>query len=132
MFLLRGLIKQIVAVAAIGFVVRKLIASGDPRAQRVGTTANRVMGNVFGVDAHGERTRPRGRGLVRSAAGAAFGGAMSYFFDPAQGRDRRARATKATVGRMRRNGKDNVALLPAAGSSEPAEAASAPGSTLTP
>lgn len=118
MFLIRGLIKQIMVVTAVGFLVRKLMASGDSRAQRVGRTANRVMGNVFGVDAEGQRTRPRGRGLVRSAAGAAFGGAMSYFFDPVQGRDRRERVRTSTVGRIRRNGSADTPLLPAGGEDE--------------
>jgi hypothetical protein len=51
MFFLRRLIKNLLVVAALGFVVRKLISSSDPRLQRAGNIANKGMRVVFGSDA---------------------------------------------------------------------------------
>ncbi len=103
MFFLRKLIGRLLFVTILGYVIRKLRDSKDPRAQKVGNTANKVLGGAFGVNANGRGARPRG-GVRRSAGSAAVGGLMSYFFDPAQGADRRARAknfAKERIGRAR-------------------------------
>ena len=113
MFLFKRLFKQIVLTAVIGFVIRKLMSSNDPRAQRIGHGANKLVGGVIGLDENAQRVpRRRGRRVARSTATAAVGGAMSYFFDPVQGAERRARAKRFASDKMHRNGDQH--LLPAA------------------
>jgi hypothetical protein len=116
MFFLRRIIKQIVLVTVIGFVIRKLMASSDPRAQKVGHQINRVVGGVFGLDERGHRVPRRHRtAMTKSAGSALVGGALSYFFDPKQGYDRRAKAkTFASEKLARRNGSTTYGTLPAA------------------
>ena len=114
MFLLfRRFFKQIALTAIIGFVIRKLMASNDPRAKRIGDGANKLVGGAFGLD---ENARPlprrRSRRVASRAATAAAGGAMSYFFDPIHGSERRAKVKQFASERMHRNGDQH--LLPAA------------------
>lgn len=62
MFFLRRFVRRLLIVFLIGFIVRKLLDSSDPRARRVGEVANRLMGSRFTA----EGTRPRqGRRLSR-------------------------------------------------------------------
>jgi hypothetical protein len=104
MRVLKRFSKQIVLTAVIGFVVRKLLASDDERAQRIGRGANKLVGGAFGPDEIA-RPQPRhlGRIAVRSAATAAIGGAVAYFFDPTNGAERRARVSTFARDRLRRN-----------------------------
>lgn len=129
LFLFRRLIKQFVLTAIIGFVIRKLMSSNDPRTKRIGEGANKLVGGVIGLDANANPVpRRRGRGMAKRAATAAAGGAMSYFFDPAQGAQRRQRVKRYASEKLNRNGQPP--MLPAAetGSPIPAHAA-APGVT---
>jgi hypothetical protein len=114
MFLLfRRFFKQLVLTAIIGFVIRKLMASNDPRAQRIGDGANKLVGGAFGLDENARRLpRRRGRRAARGAATAAAGGAMSYFFDPVHGSERRAKVKQFASERLHRNGDQR--LLPSA------------------
>jgi predicted lipid-binding transport protein (Tim44 family) len=114
MFLLvKRFFKQIALTAIIGFVIRKLMASNDPRAKRIGDGANKLVGGAFGQDEHARpRPRRRTRRVARSAATAAAGGAMSYFFDPVQGPERRAKVKRFASERIHRNGETH--LLPSA------------------
>src|SRR5688572_9615475 len=107
-FFVRRLFKQLLLTAVIGFVIRKAMASGNPRVKRVGHEANRLLGGVFGLDETGRRL-PRARRAGRSASSALLGGAVSYFFDPQQGYERRARVKTYASERMRRN-RDPLAL----------------------
>jgi hypothetical protein len=102
-FLLRRWIGRFLFVAIVGWLVNKLRESDNPKAQKVGHAANRVLGGVFGTDV----LRPqmtRKRRVTRSASSALVGGAMSYFFDPVQGRDRRARVKTLATEKLNRNG----------------------------
>jgi hypothetical protein len=90
MFFFRRIIKQLLITTLIGFVIRKLMASSNPRAKQVGHQANRVVGGIVGLDETGHRASRRRR-ATKSAGTALIGGAMSYFFDPQQGYDRRQR-----------------------------------------
>jgi hypothetical protein len=131
MFLFKRFFKQILLTALIGFTIRKLMSSKDPRAQRIGAGANKLVGGVIGLD---ENARPlpkkRGRRAAKSAATAAAGSAMSYFFDPVHGSERRAKVKRFANERMRRNGQQH--LLPSASTTGSAPAsmpthAAAPG-----
>ena len=102
MFFLRKLIGRLLFVTVLGYVIRKLRESKNPRAQKVGHTANKVMGGAFGVTANGHAPTRR-RGVARSAGSAAFGGLMSYFFDPDRGPERRERAKTFAKERVARS-----------------------------
>lgn len=109
-FFLRRLIGRFLFVAILGWVINKLRESDNPRAQKVGYTANRALGGVFGTN--GLRGPSRRRRVGRSAGSAAVGGVLGYFFDPVQGRDRRARVKTFAAEHLHRpNGR---AALPAA------------------
>jgi hypothetical protein len=118
-FLVRRLFKQLLATALIGFVIRKAMTSENPRVKQVGYQANRLVGGVFAPDESGHRGPRLGR-VGRSAGSALVGGAISYFFDPQQGYDRRARVKAFASDRMHRN-REPLALprgqyeVPAAG-----------------
>ena len=116
MFFFRRIIKQLVLTAVIGFVIRKLMSSSNPKAQQVGHQVNRVVGGVFGLDERGNRVPRRRRAAMTKSAGSALvGGALSYFFDPKQGFDRRAKAKTLVNERLaRRNGNGAYGTLPAA------------------
>lgn len=101
-FFVRRLFKQLLLTALIGFAIRKAMSSDNPGVKRVGHGANRLLGGVFGLDETGRRL-PRTRRAGRSAGSAVLGGAISYFFDPQQGYDRRARVKAYASERMRRN-----------------------------
>jgi hypothetical protein len=104
MRLVKRFAKQIVLTAAVGFVIRKLMSSNDPRAQRIGQGANKLVGGAFGPDESAKpEPRKRGRSVARSAATAAAGGALSYFFDPVHGSERRAKVKSFASERLRRN-----------------------------
>ncbi len=108
---LRPLVKQAIVTTVLGFVIHKLMASDDARARRVGERANKLVGSAFGPDTHAmPKPRSRRGRAVRSAATAAAGGVVSYFFDPAQGADRRAKAKRFATEHMHRNGERT--LLP--------------------
>lgn len=62
MFLFRRLIKQVVVAFAVGFVIKRLLASSNPRAQRAGEVADRYLGRFFGV--RSDRARRRGAAPV--------------------------------------------------------------------
>ena len=100
--LVRRLFKQLLATALIGLLIRKAMSSDNPRLKRVGHQANRLLGGVFGLDETGHRL-PRARRAGRSAGSALVGGAISYFFDPQQGYDRRARVKAYASQRMNRS-----------------------------
>jgi hypothetical protein len=109
MFLLfRRVLKQLFLTAFIGLVIRRLMSSTNPRAKQVGYQANRLLGGVFGLDETGRRVSRR-RAVGRSAGSAIVGGALSYFFDPQQGYERRARAKTFAAERLRR-GREPLAL----------------------
>ena len=110
MFFLRRLIGRFIFVAILGWLINKLRTSGNPKAQKVGHTANRVLGGVFGVDAAGRPAIGRTRRVGKSASTAAVGGLLGYFFDPVQGRDRRERVKTFASERLQRNGNGHVAL----------------------
>ena len=55
MFLFRRLIKQVLLAFAVGFVIKRLLASSNPRARRVGEVADRYVGRFIGTS----RTRTR-------------------------------------------------------------------------
>jgi len=55
-FFLRRILKQLLFAAAAAFVVRKMLESSNPRAQRIGRTANRFMGGVGTTEASGRRS----------------------------------------------------------------------------
>lgn len=113
MFLLfRRFLKQIAVTAIIGFAIRKLMASNHPRAKRIGDGANKLVGGAFGQDAE-PQPRRRTRRVAGSAATAAAGSAMTYFFDPIHGSERRAKVKRFANERMHRNGETR--LLPSAG-----------------
>ena len=103
MLLFRRLIKQLVLTTLIGLVVRKAMRSDTPRVKTAGLQANRLLGGVFGGD-EGHHGPSRKRRAAKSAGTALVGGAMSYFFDPAQGHERRTRAKEFAVTRLHRNG----------------------------
>lgn len=44
-FILRRFIKQAIVVFVVGFVVRRLLESSNPRAKRIGEIANRFVGS---------------------------------------------------------------------------------------
>lgn len=110
--LVRRLIKQMVLTAMIGFAIRKLMSSDNPRAKRFGEGANKLVGGVIGPD---EDMRPeprtRTRRVASRAATAAAGGALGYLFDPAQGAERRAKVKRFATEKLHRNGQH---LLPEA------------------
>ena len=109
----RRLLKQMVLTAVIGFVIRKLMSSDNPRAKRFGDGANKLVGGVIGLDEHARpRPRRRTRGVASTAAKAAAGGAMSYFFDPIQGAERRAKVKRFAGEKLHRNG--DRPMLPSA------------------
>lgn len=91
MLFFRRIFKQLLITAAIGFVIRKLMASNDPRLKQAGHRANRMVGGVAGLDETGHKAK-RAHRVTRSAGTALVGGAIGYFFDPQQGRERRERA----------------------------------------
>jgi hypothetical protein len=112
-FLFKRLFKQMLLTAVIGFVIRKLMSSTDPRAKRVGQGANKLVGGVIGLDSNAHPLpRRRGRRVARSAATAAAGSAMSYFFDPVQGAERRAKVKQFASEKLHRDGQQH--LLPSA------------------
>jgi hypothetical protein len=111
MFFLRRLIGRLLFVALLGWLINKLRESDNPKAQKVGHTANRIVGGVFGTDV-ARRSMGRRARVGRSAGSAAVGGLLGYFFDPAQGQQRRARVKTFASERIHRNG--NHAALPAA------------------
>ncbi len=120
MFLFKRLFKQLVLTAVIGFVIRKLMSSTDPRAKRIGEGANKLVGGVIGLDANARPLpRRRGRRMARSATTAAVGGAMSYFLDPVPGAERRTRAKQFATDRLHRNGQQHL-LPPATAGQTPA------------
>jgi len=100
MFFLRRLIGRLLFVAVLGWLINKLRDSDNPRAQKVGHTANRVLGGAFGTNANGQ-VKPKRR-VGRSAGSAAVGGLMSYFFDPDRGFDRRRRVKTFTSQKLGR------------------------------
>ncbi len=57
MIFFRRIIKQLLLTALIGFVIRKLMASQNPRAKQVGTQANRLIGGGVGLDEAGRRAK---------------------------------------------------------------------------
>jgi hypothetical protein len=101
-FLFRRLIKQLILTALIGFVIRKALASKNPRVQQTAQQANRLLGGFVGLDETGNRVSRR-RAMGRSARGAVVGGALSYFFDPQHGSERRARVKTFASERLRRD-----------------------------
>lgn len=128
-FIFKRLFKQMVLTALIGFVIRKLMSSDNDRAKRVGVGANKLVGGVIGLDEHARPIpRRRGRRMARSAATAAAGGAMSYFFDPVQGADRREKVKRFASERMHRNGQQH--LLPSA--TTPGQVQPSPTQTIAP
>lgn len=54
---LRRVVMRLLVITLVGWVIRMLIASSNPRAQRIGRGANRVVGGLFGLDEHGRRVR---------------------------------------------------------------------------
>jgi len=123
MWLFKRFFKQMLLTALLGFVVHKLMTSDDPRMQAIGRRANRFTGGAFGPHPDDVIPTPsRKRRVARSAATAAAGGAVSYFFDPEHGYDRRAKVKRFASERMQRNG--NQPLLPPAtngATSEPSQ-----------
>jgi hypothetical protein len=112
-FLFKRLFKQIVLTALIGFVIRKLMASENLRAKRFGEGANKLVGGIVGLDENARpKPRRRTRGVASRAATAAAGGAMSYFFDPVHGSERRAKVKHFASDKLHRNGQHP--MLPAA------------------
>jgi len=101
MRLVKRFAKQIVLTTILGFAIHKLLASEDPRAQRVGHTANRLVGGAFGPETT-ETPRSRTRTVAKAATTAAAGGAISYFFDPSSGADRRAKVKRFATSRLGR------------------------------
>jgi hypothetical protein len=113
--LAKRLIKQFVMTALIGFVVHKLMNSSNPRLQTIGRGANRVTRGAFGPDA--DELAPPKRRVQRaatSAATAAAGASLSYFFDPERGADRRAKVRRVVAQRLHDR---EPYLLPAASTS---------------
>jgi hypothetical protein len=110
MILFKRLIKNLLLTALIGFVIRKLMASQNPNVASAGHRANKLLGGVFGLDERGRRAPRRGRAVTKSAGSAAIGGILSYFFDPVQGQERRAKAKTFASERMRKNGHSTQAL----------------------
>jgi hypothetical protein len=113
MILFKRLIKNLVLTAVIGFVIRKLMASQNESVSNFGHRTNRMLGGVFGLDERGRRAPRRGRAVTKSAGSAAIGGILSYFFDPQQGADRRARAKTFASERMHRSNGHTPQALPA-------------------
>jgi hypothetical protein len=114
-FVFKRLFKQMVLTALIGFVIRKLMSSENPRAKRVGEGANKLVGGVIGLDEHARpKPRRRTRTVAGRAATAAAGGAMSYFFDPVHGSERRSRVKQYAGEKLHRNGQRP--MLPASSS----------------
>lgn len=114
MIFFRRIFKQLVLTALIGFVIRKLLQSENPRAKQIGTHANRLVGGVFGLDETGRRVRRRHR-AAGGAGSALVGGALQYFFDPQQGYDRRAKAKAFAQEKLQRSRNGRPLLTPATG-----------------
>lgn len=112
MFFLRKLIYRMVFVWLLGWVVRKLRGSENPKLKRVGEGANRAMGGTFGLMPNDPRFVPRRR-RGRSLGSAAVGGLMSYFADPVHGRERRERAKSFATEKINRARSAQRPALPA-------------------
>jgi hypothetical protein len=114
MIFFRRIFKQLILTALIGFVIRKLLSSENPRAKQIGMQANRLVGGVFGLDETGHRVS-RKRRASKSAGTALFGTALGYFFDPVQGYERRAKAKAFASEKLKRARTDRPMLTPATG-----------------
>jgi hypothetical protein len=112
MFFFKGIFKQLVIASVIGFVIRKLMASDNPRAKQAGQSANRVVGGAVGLDETGHKAK-RGRRVTKSAGTAVVGGALGYFFDRRQGRERRERAKSFLSEQLAKRRNGSVSSLPA-------------------
>jgi hypothetical protein len=64
MFLFRRLIKQVLVAFAVGFVIKRLLASSNPRAQRAGEVADRYLGRLFGFSSERSKRRRPGTAPV--------------------------------------------------------------------
>jgi hypothetical protein len=131
MIFLRRLIGRFLFVAVLGWLIRKLRGHENPKVQKVGATANRALGGAFGLDPNDPSLTQKPRRMRRSVPGAAVGGLMSYFFDPAQGSERRAKVKRFASEQMSKARASRPQLpAPAYGSSAPI-AASPSASTIT-
>lgn len=112
-FLIRRIVKSLLLTALVGMLIRKGMESSNPKLSAFAKRTNRLLGGFVGLDETGHPApRRRRRTMAGSAGSAVVGGAMSYFFDPRQGRERRERAVSFAKRRIDRNG--STRALPAA------------------